>query len=123
MENSIYERLEILKNAGQITGKMESAIVAFAKKMESEYHLNFDEENGAMLVTHFATALSRIERGETVEKMDDFLLEQIAQTPSYKALSKYLEVVEAHMGWCIPEAEIGYIAAHFCTVIEKGGMK
>lgn len=122
MENSIYERLRILKSAGQITGKMESAIVAFAKKMEYEYHLNFSEDNGAMLVTHFATALSRIERGETVEKMDAFLLEQIAQAPGYSELPKYLAIVEAQMGWQIPEAEIGYIAAHFCTVIEKGGV-
>lgn len=121
MEATIQQRLDILKQAGQIDEKMEKAILDFAAKMESEYGVEVTEENGAMLVMHLAIALARIERGETVDRMDSMLVDQIREAKGFAELPAFLNDLEAQMGWKVPVEELEYIALHFCTMIEKGG--
>ena len=121
MESTIKQRLDILKQANQITEKMEMAILAFVEKMEETYRLPVTEENGAMLVMHLAIALARIERGETVARMDEAVVDQIRGAKGFDELPEFLGDLEMEMGWKIPAEEFEYIALHFCTMIEKGG--
>lgn len=121
MENTIRQRLSILKQAEQINGKMEAAILGFVDKMEAEYGLEVTEENGAMLVMHLAIALARIDRGETVERMDAMLVDQIRDAKGFAELPVFLQDLETQMGWRVPVEELEYIALHFCTMIKKGG--
>lgn len=121
MESTIRQRLDILKQANQINEKMETVIVAFVEKMEEMYQLQVTEENGAMLVMHMAIALARIDRGETVARMDEMLVEQIRGAKGFDELPDFLGDLEIEMGWKIPVEEFEYIALHFCTMIEKGG--
>ena len=121
MQDTIKQRLDILKQAGQINEKMETAILGFVGKMEAEYDLEVTEENGAMLVMHLAIALARIDRGETVDRMDAMLVDQIKDAKGFAELPAFLGNLEEQMGWKVPVEELEYIALHFCTMIEKGG--
>ncbi len=123
MEEMIQQRLDILKQAGQINRKIEAAILDFVMRMETEYCLEVTEENGAMMVMHLAIALARIDRGETVDRMDAILVDQIKDAKGYAELPAFLGELEEHMGWKIPIEELEFIALHFCTMIEKGGKK
>lgn len=121
MDNTIRQRLDILKQAGQINEKMETAILAFVEKIEKTYQVEVTEENGAMLVMHLAIALARIDRGESVNRMDEMLVDQIRGAKGFDDLPQFLGDLEVEMGWKIPVEEFEYIALHFCTMIEKGG--
>jgi transcriptional regulatory protein LevR len=121
MESTIKQRLDILKQADQITEKMELAITTLLEKLEDTYQLKVTEENGAMLVMHLAIALARIERGETVARMDEVVIDQIRGAKGFDELPEFLGDLEREMGWKIPAEEFEYIALHFCTMIEKGG--
>ncbi len=121
MESTIRQRLDILKQANQINGKMEVAITTLIEKLEDTYQLQVTEENGAMLVMHLAIALARINRGETVARMDEMLVDQIRGAKGFDDLPDFLGDLEKEMGWKIPIEEFEYIALHFCTMIKKGG--
>lgn len=119
MENILIQRLEILKNAEQVTEKMTEAIVKFGKAVEKGLGIELTEDNAAMLVMHFAVALSRIEKGELVNKMEEIIIDELKQTKGYPMLPSYLKVIEEYMGYKIPDVEFDYIAAHFCLLVEK----
>ena len=119
MEAALNFRLQLLRDSGQITQKMYEAVELFLNEVENDYKFKITEDNAAMMVTHFAVALSRIENGNTVNKMDDLLLAQLMGAKGYNVLPQYLLVIENHMGFKIPEEEIGYIAAHFCLLMER----
>lgn len=119
MDQNLYLRLDILKEAGEISQEIKEAVLEFINSFESKYRIVITEENGSMLVTHLSMALSRIIRGEQVNPIDDLIFSEVKQSQIYSELPEFYKKIENKLEIEIPESEKGFIALHACTLINK----
>lgn len=119
MEQLLKRRLEILKDAGQISDEIMFALIEFSKNFEKKYSLTMTEENSSMLITHLAMALARIKRREKINEMDELALNEIRQIPIYNELPEFYKKIEEKLQIKIPDSEKGFIAAHVSVLISK----
>jgi hypothetical protein len=77
-----------------------------------------DEDNGAMLVTHLAMALTRSERGEPLlEEPPAVIVAEAEANPVELAFVRdRLATFGAVLGEALPESEVVFMTAHLCTV-------
>lgn len=117
MDQSLYQRLDLLLAAGQINPTIKEAVVGFGLTVEKKFQLRITEENAAMLITHLAMALARIFRGEVVEGLPEEALAELRNERAYQEVpSLYLEL-EKKLALSIPEAEKNYITLHTCVLV------
>ncbi|SKC81724.1 PRD domain-containing protein [Maledivibacter halophilus] len=119
MDKPLKERLEILKQAGEISDEIMGVVIEFIKNFEKKYSLEINEENGSMLITHLSMALARIKRGEEIDGMDESVLNEIKQNPIYGELPEFYDEIEKKLQIKIPDSERGFIAAHGSILIDK----
>ncbi|MBS4538738.1 PRD domain-containing protein [Clostridium sp. D2Q-11] len=119
MDKLLKQRLDILKEAGEISQDIKEATLEFISKFENKYSLEMTEENSSMLVTHLAMALSRIKKGEEIEEMNEMALEEVKQSEIYCELPEFYEAIETKLNIEIPESEKGFLALHACTLVKK----
>lgn len=117
MDIKLRERLDILEGAGQIDKNTVGAIDDFVKILEDRFAIEITDENGSMLVTHLAMALSRIQAGEEITPLDDFLLDELRASPAYKEIPSLIEELEKQVDLEIPKAEYGYIGLHLANLV------
>jgi hypothetical protein len=79
---------------------------------EETFGVAIDEENGAMLVTHLAMAITRSERGEPLDEAPpQLLVDEVAAHPAE------LDFVRSRLaGLGLPGSEEIFMAAHVCTL-------
>ena len=117
MEQSLYQRLDLLLTAGQINQTIKEAVVDFALAVEEKFKLQLNEENAVMLITHLAMALARILRGEEVEGLAEEALDELRNKKAFQEMpALYLEL-EKKLTFTIPEAEKNYITLHTCVLV------
>lgn len=119
MDYLLMKRLDILNESDEVDEDIKNAVVNFAEDIEKEYSIVINEENGAMLITHVAMALSRIKRGEKIDSIDEEIFNQVKKTKVYSNMPKFYENIEKNLDIKIPESEKGFIALHLCTLIMK----
>lgn len=119
MDQLLTQRLDILMGAGEINQDINTAVKQFAKNLEEKYSLTMTEENSSMLITHLAMALARIVKGEEINKMEEFLLNEVKQNKVYGELPEFYEKIQQTLEIEIPESEKGFIALHVCTLISN----
>lgn len=117
MDEMLKTRLGILRDAGEITDEIYSAIREFIEDFEKKYKVNMTEDNASMFITHMAMALARIKKGEAVNPMDEILLEDIKGNDVYDELPEFYEKIESKLNIEIPESEKGFIALHACSLL------
>lgn len=111
-------RLNILKEAGQISEETFEALKRVINMLNDKFDIKLTEENGAMLITHLSVALERIKKGEIIEGIDSEIYEQIKNHPAYKECIKVLKSIEEESNIKIPENEETFIMMHLCTLFE-----
>lgn len=119
MDQLLLQRLDILKEAGEIDSDIKDAVVDFATGFEKKYEVALTEENASMLITHLAMALSRIRKGDSVDEMDELALNEVKQYDVYQELDVFYKVLEDKLKVAIPESEQGFIALHATALINK----
>lgn len=112
-------RLQILKDAGQLSEKNYQVIVKVIQMFGDDWNIGLSEENGAMFVTHLAVALERIERGEPVKPLDESIAAELKAQACYADCNQALLRIETIFGRTISEAEKGYLLVHLCTLYAK----
>ncbi|MBU5438018.1 PRD domain-containing protein [Tissierella sp. MSJ-40] len=116
MDNTLKERLIILRQAGQIDNKIIDIVTEFMKMVENELNIKLNEENASMLVTHMAMTLSRIRKGEEIAPLDDSSLEELKSLAIYKRVQSLIVKIDEELQIGIPQSEFGYIALHLCNL-------
>ena len=111
-------RLNILKDAGQITENTYKTINEVILLLKEKRGIILTEENGAMFVTHLCSALTRIEKKDLVNKIENSILEEIKQDANY---DKTLEIVKdlENVTGEFPEEERDFIEMHICTLLNN----
>lgn len=119
MDAMLKKRLILLEKAGEIDSSISDVVIDFSNQIERDYSVKITEDNGSMLITHLAMALSRIKKGEEIENIDEEVFREVKASKIYTELSGYYKMIEEKLGINIPNVEKDYIALHICTLLNK----
>ena len=111
-------RLNILRDAGQITEKTYNQILKVIAFFKEQLGIELKEENGAMFITHLSSALTIIEQNKLVENIDEFIFEQVKSDINYKRAVEVTNYLEEILGE-LPRQERDFIEMHICTLLNK----
>lgn len=115
----ITKRLDILKMSGQLSDEMHSKVLEIIDRFNENHNIVIHEENGAMLITHLCIALSRIEKGEGVNRIEADIFAEVENNHFYTQAKEILEGIEEVLGFTMPEEEKGYMLMHLCVLLEN----
>jgi hypothetical protein len=115
-------RLDLLEDSGQVSQVARQQTLDFVDAVEFAFDVDVNEENGAMLVTHLAMALTRTERREPLpEEPPAVIVEEARANPAQLGfVRERLDAYGAVLGEALPESEYVFVTAHVCTVTLPG---
>jgi hypothetical protein len=115
-------RLDLLEDSGQVTQVARAQTLDFVDAVESTFDVTLDEENGAMLVTHLAMALTRSERRAPLDEEPPAVIvdEARANVTELAFVREKLDAYGAVLGEPLPASEYVFMTAHLCTVTHPG---
>lgn len=116
-------RLNILKDAGQISEDTYEKILNTIKMFDEDWSIKLTEENGSMLVTHLSVAIERIMKNETVEGVNKDIFTEILNNRYYDKGKKILNNIQEIIKVEFPENEQGFIMMHLCVLLETEGKR
>lgn len=116
----LHFRLQLLKDSGQITETTCARIRDLVLFLEKRTGIVLNEDNAAMLVTHFAIALERASRGENVNPMEEMTRLQVRSSAGYaSAISLLDEWLKDGSMPGIHENERDFLLLHLCVLLEN----
>lgn len=115
----IKYRMDILKEAGQISQLTYERVEKIIDHFLSEHLIEIDETNGAMLITHLCIALSRMEKGEKINKIEEEMFEEVRKNKFFMKAQEAMEEINKILGSEMPIEESGYMMMHLCVLFEK----
>lgn len=111
-------RLNILRDSGQISEITYSKIISVIDGLKKKRNIELTEENGAMFITHLSAAITRIEKNELVNRIDDFIFDEVKNDINYLKAVEITNEVEEYTGK-LPSEERDFIEMHICTLLNK----
>lgn len=108
MEN----RLNLLCEAGVIDKDICTGMLQVVRQLEEEWHLPVQTEQGAMAITHMASALMRSRRGEVIDALDGELLAEISHSPDWPVLVQVNQRLLRQFDVTLHANEEGYLLAN-----------
>ncbi|GAK13224.1 PRD domain-containing protein [Geomicrobium sp. JCM 19039] len=112
---SIQERLELLLNGDVISQKAASITSKAADRLPK----NASTDHVTMLITHLATALTRIERGEELDKPAPALVKEVEAMSIKPEIQDELVWIEEQVGSNLPEEERIFLKIHYATLFNQ----
>jgi hypothetical protein len=111
-------RLDLLEGSGQVSPTARTATLGVVAAAERAFGVALSEDNGALLVTHLAMALTRAERGEEHpgDPPQAVVDEVRAREAEWRFVADQLAACAAAVGAPIPDAEQVFLTAHLCVV-------
>jgi hypothetical protein len=111
-------RLDLLQDSDQVSTAARRQTLGLVGAIEATFGVQLVEENGAMLVTHLAMALTRSERGSPLgeEPPAVVVAEALANPVELAFVREHLAAAAAALGVTLPESEYLFVTAHVCTV-------
>ncbi len=116
-------RLQLLKDSGQIGAATEAQVKALILYLEERTGIALNEENAAMLVTHFSIALERGSRNEEVGAMEDLTRVQVRESPHYLRATSLLDDWLSDEALALPALshnERDFLLLHLCVLLGSG---
>ncbi|VYT80406.1 PRD domain-containing protein [Clostridium tertium] len=111
-------RLNILRDASLLSEKNYNKILEVIKYFEEVKNIKLNEENASMFITHLCSALERIDKNETVNDLDEVVLESLKLEESYNSAAFIVKDLKEFLGE-IPDEEVNYIIMHICTLLSQ----
>ncbi|HCC0887990.1 TPA: PRD domain-containing protein [Salmonella enterica] len=108
MEN----RLSLLCEAGVIDRDICSGMLQVVRRLDEEWHVPVHSEQGAIAITHMASALMRSRRGEVIEALDDELLMELAQSSLWLTIVSVNQTLLQEFAVTLHPNEEGYLLAN-----------
>lgn len=108
----MQNRLNLLCEAGVIDQPICSSMRRIVRRLDTEWHLPVHTEQGAMAITHMASALMRSRRGDVIEPLDSELLAEMAQSPFWPAIMQAHQALLKECDVTLHTSEEGYLLAN-----------
>ncbi|WP_054949242.1 PRD domain-containing protein [Numidum massiliense] len=118
MLQQLDDRLTILVNGDVVVPQAAELAKKAALKLQDAYGaLPVDQVN--MLVTHLATALTRLERGEAVQAPPEALLAEITTSPLMEKAVQEIAWIEREWDSTLPDEEKQFLCVHYVSVLNQ----
>ena len=112
-------RLGLLEESGQVTREARQLTEAIVVRIERDFTLQFDEENGAQFVTHLAMAFSRLQRHEGVTEGPGVVEDEIESCErEAESVRSIVDDCQRELGIAVPPAEVSYMVIHLCAMTQ-----
>ncbi|MDR1874272.1 MAG: hypothetical protein LBQ90_04560 [Synergistaceae bacterium] len=118
-EHAMDFRLCLLKESGQIGDAVFEQVRGLVRFLEKCTGAELNEDNSAMLVTHFAVAAERLRRGEDVGAMEDTARRQVLASPSCERAAFLLDDWLAELNVLDAGNERDFLLLHLCVFLEN----
>lgn len=113
------DRLDMLEESGQVTNLARRLTEMSMAQLSEELQLTLTEANAAPFVTHFAIALTRINRGDPEIAGSAVAEGEIADRHRERdAVSHVMRDCSRLLQREIPPNEIAYMTAHLCVMVD-----
>ena len=112
------QRVQILNQAGLLSDAHVKSANALRDLFLKRYGILLTEENAAPFFTHFCMALHRLEAGETVQALDELILDELADEFDYDVAAFMADEIQQFVV-VLPEAERGYIITHLLALTAR----
>lgn len=117
-------RLQLLEDSGQIQKNTALHLKKLIAFLEDQTGLKLEESNAAMLITHFAIALERAAKKESIGPMDESACTQIQSSPFYSRAQDLLD--QWLSDETLPEMPINekdFLLLHLCVLLDTSSTK
>ncbi|MBS5937992.1 PRD domain-containing protein [Clostridium sartagoforme] len=111
-------RLNILRDSALLSEENYNKILEVIKYFDEVKNIKLMEENASMFITHLSSALERIDKNETVNDLDQVVLESLKLEDSYNDAVSIVKDLKGVLGE-IPDEEVNYIIMHICTLLSQ----
>ena len=111
-------RLNILRDSTLLSEENYNKILEVIKYFNEVKNIQLIEENASMFITHLSSALERIDKNETVNDLDEVVLESLKLEDSYNDAALIVKDLKIILGE-IPDEEVNYIIMHICTLLSQ----
>ncbi|MDR1977590.1 MAG: hypothetical protein LBQ42_02535 [Synergistaceae bacterium] len=113
-------RVQLLRDSGQIGDATAAQVKNLIRFLEESTGTALTEDNAAMLVTHFAVAVERAYRGESVNAMENVTRFQVTASPDYPRAESLLDAwLKAENVPFVHENERDFLLLHLCVFLEN----
>ncbi|MCM0649734.1 PRD domain-containing protein [Clostridium swellfunianum] len=112
-------RLQILKDAGQISEETFEALKQVINMFKDNWELVLTEENGAMFITHLCVAMERIKQDKAIDGIDSEVYEEIKNDENFSKSKLIFQDIIKTANIEIPENEETFIMMHLCTLLQE----
>jgi len=113
----LTERLNILLESGQITELVYNKLLKMIKAFPIKFGIELTEENGAMMITHIAQAIMRVEKGEKINEPDPLIIEQLKNEGQYMKMSDIYDKTCLLLEMDFPAYEKWFVLVHLGKLI------
>ncbi len=116
---TVKERLDILR-AGDVISEEASTLAEEAVQRLSRQAQNALPQNKVeMLVTHLASALTRMSRGESIDGPPDELVSEIEKSVQIDLVKREITWIQSNWGEEIPQSEIAFLKIHYVSIFQE----
>lgn len=113
------ERLDILEGSETISPLARQLTELALAEIIDELDVELTEDNAAPFVTHLATALTRLGRGESEAPLSAIAEEEIASRHRERALvQRLMKDCAKLLGRTVPDTEVSYMTVHLCAIMD-----
>ena len=117
--SALNERITMMRETGIITDTTVEKITVIQNMLLTEHNIELTEENAAPFITHVALAFERLKKGEEIDAMDDFIVDEIKASEDYSfslQIANYICAMNTGDA-ALPESERICIIIHFINVL------
>lgn len=114
----IKDRIEILYDGGVIDKEVRELSYKTISWLEQR-SIRLDGEKSHMFMTHLAMSLVRIKKGEQVEALEGYLVDELKNNKGHALTQDFINFIEEEGKIKLPESEKGYIMLHLCNLTGK----
>ncbi|SHJ12895.1 PRD domain-containing protein [Clostridium cavendishii DSM 21758] len=113
----ISQRLDILLESGVITKEVYYKLIRTVDELKAKHGIEINEENGGMFITHLSAAITRMDKGEPIESLDEIIIEQVKQDKNYGEAMKIMKTLNSVIDIEFPLEEETFIVTHLCSIL------
>lgn len=115
---TINERLNILEE-GKVISPEAALIAEKAVQRLISKSTDLPQNKLEMLVTHLATALTRMSRGEKIDQPAEVLVSEVDKNEHVQSALDEIKWVETVWGEKLPPAEIAFLKIHYVSIFQE----
>jgi hypothetical protein len=116
--HSLNERFRVLIKGGVVIPEAAEIAMEAVRRLQ-EKHGSFPDDKLNMFSTHLASALTRLDRRETIDPPPEELLTEMKASSGIQEAMQEVAWVERRWGRTLPDAEKQFLMIHYTSLLQE----